>query len=133
MMPFGFWRYSFLLRPILALMPTTVPMTMSKSMTKSELTKGVSMEAQPSQWNIDSILSPTEWEVALETLSVTVRKRFTVLSSLGPHAGDKKEDLDRKETCESRPEVEHVESAEPIRFEGADGSNGQNGDVDEES
>ena len=67
------------------------------------------------------------------TLSATVRKRFTVLSSLGPHAGDEKEDLDRKKTCESRPEVEHIESAEPLRYESADGGDGQNGDVDEES
>lgn len=132
-MPFGFWRYSFLLRPILALMPTTVPMTMRRRMTKSELTRGASIEAQPSQWNIDSILSWKEWEVALVTLSATVRKRFTVLSSLGPHAGDEKEDLDGEKTCESRPEVEHVESAEPARHESADGGNGQNGDVDEES
>ena len=93
-------------------------------MTKSELTKGVSIEAQPSQWNIDSILSWKEWEVALVTLSATAKKEFTVLSSLGPHAGDEEEDLDRKESCESRPEIEHIEAAEPCRHESADGGDG---------
>ena len=77
MMPFGFSRYSLRLRAILALTPTTMPMTARRSITKSELTKGASMEAQPSQWNIDSILSLKEWDVALVTLSVKTLKKFT--------------------------------------------------------
>ena len=64
-----FLEIFLVLRAILALMPTTVPKIMRTRMTKSELTRGASIEAQPSQWNIDSILSLKEWDVALVTLS----------------------------------------------------------------
>jgi hypothetical protein len=48
------------------------------AITKSELTNGASMEAQPSQWNIDSTLSLKEWDVALVTLSkVRTLNEFT--------------------------------------------------------